>query len=390
MLNFRYYNPAMIVFGKDTQNKAGEYVAQFGGKSVLLHYGGGSIKKSGLYDTLVRSLKDAGLSVTELGGVMPNPRLSLVHEGIALCRKNNIDFILAAGGGSAIDSAKAIAIGAKYDGDVWDFYEGKANATESLPFGVVLTIPAAGSESSDSSVITNETTGRKYGYSCDSFIPKFAIMNPEFTFTLPDYQTACGASDILAHLMERYFTQVEHVDLTDRLIEATMKTILYYTPMALKNPNDYDVRAEIMWAGTVAHNNLLNTGRLGDWGSHCIEHELSALRDVAHGAGLSVVFPAWMKYCYKFNPDRFLQFATRVMDVELSFDRKEESILLGIERLEAFYTSIGMPIRLPQLGFVEADLAPMAEKCAMAGGGTVGNFKKLNKDDILSIYQLAM
>ncbi len=389
MLNFTYYNPAKIIFGKGTEATAGENCAQYG-KNVLLHYGGGSIKKSGLYDTLVKSLKDAGLAVTELGGVKPNPRLSLVHEGIRLCRENKIDFILAAGGGSAIDSAKAIAIGAKYDGDVWDFYEGKADATEALPIGVVLTIPAAGSESSDSSVITNEETGRKYGYSCDCFIPKFAIMNPEFTFTLPDYQTACGASDILAHLMERYFTQVEHVDLTDRLIEATMKTILYYTPMALKKPNDYDIRAEIMWAGTIAHNNLLNTGRIGDWGSHGIEHELSALRDVAHGAGLAVIFPAWMKYCYKDNPDRFLQFATRVMGVELSFDRKEEAILLGIERLEAFYKSIGLPIRLPDLGFVEADLAPMAEKCAMSRGGTIGNFKKLNKDDILNIYKLAM
>ncbi len=389
MLNFNYYNPAEIIFGKDTEQEAGRYAAQYG-KNVLLHYGGGSIKKSGLYNTLVRSLKDAGLTVIELGGVMPNPRLSLVHEGVRLCREHKIDFILAAGGGSVIDSAKAISIGAKYDGDVWDFYDGKADAVEALPLGVVLTIPAAGSESSNSSVITNEETGRKYGYSAACFVPKFAIMNPVFTFTLPAYQTACGASDILAHLMERYFTQVKHVDLTDRLIEATMKTILYYTPMALKSPEDYDVRAEIMWAGTIAHNNLLNTGRIGDWSSHAIEHELSALRDVAHGAGLAVIFPAWMKYCYKDNIDRFLQFAVRVMGVELSFDRKEECILTAIDRLEAFYTSIGMPTRLPELGFTENDLAPMAKKLAQSRGGELGNFKVLREEDILNIYKLAI
>ncbi|MFA9381454.1 MAG: iron-containing alcohol dehydrogenase [Acetanaerobacterium sp.] len=387
MLNFNYYNPARIIFGSDTEQQAGKYAAQYG-KRVLLHFGGGSIKKSGLYDTLVRSLTDAGLTVTELGGVKPNPRLSLVREGIRLCHENKIDFILAAGGGSVIDSAKAIAIGSRYDGDVWDFYKGTAEATESMPLGVVLTIPAAGSESSTSSVITNEEEGRKFGCNCAHFIPKFAIMNPKFTCTLPAYQTACGASDILAHLMERYFTQVTHVDLTDRLLEATMKTILYYAPMAIKAPNDYDVRAEIMWAGTIAHNNLLDTGRIGDWGSHQIEHELSALRDVAHGAGLAIVFPAWMKYCYSANPDRFLQFATRVMDVELSFDRKEECILTAIARLEAFSISIGMPTRLPELGFTADDLAPMAQKCTSKG--TVGNFKKLDKDDVLSIYRLAM
>ncbi len=390
MQNFTYHNPTAIIFGKDTEREAGKYAVAYG-KKILLHYGGGSIKKIGLYDTVLKSLRDAGAEVYELGGVQPNPRLSLVQEGIALCREKQIDFILAVGGGSAIDSAKAISIGVPYDGDVWDFYSGKAKATKSMPVGAVLTIPAAGSESSDSSVITNEATADKRGYTSQVFIPKFAILNPALTFSLPAYQTACGASDILAHLMERYFTQVTHVDLTDRLLEATMKTVLYYAPLVLKNPTDYDMRAEVMWAGTLAHNNLLNTGRIGDWASHGIEHELSALRDVAHGAGLAIIFPAWMKYCYSANIDRFVQFAVRVFDVELSFDRKEEIVFEAINRLEAFYKSIGMPIRLPELGFTQQDLPHMAEKCvSFRPNNHIGNFKSLDKNDVLEIYKLAM
>ncbi len=386
MLNFVYENPTKIVFGKGTEKLTGELCAAYG-KRVLLHFGGGSIKVSGLYDSIVDSLRGAGLTVTELGGVQPNPRLSLVREGIRLCRENHIDFILAVGGGSVIDSAKAIAIGARYDGEVWDFYAKSSDAKDSIPLGVVLTIPAAGSESSDSSVITNEETGAKNGYSSSVFIPRFAVMNPEFTYSLPAYQTACGASDILAHLMERYFTQVNHVDLTDRLIEATMKTVLYYAPMAIANPKDYDIRAEIMWAGTLAHNNLLNTGRIGDWGSHMLEHELSALRDVAHGAGLSVIFPAWMKYCHSANLDRFVQFAVRVMGVELSFDRKEDTILTAISRLEAFYRSIGLPTRMSELGFIQSDIDVMAER--LSRFTQIGNFKKLGLVDFKEIYKLA-
>jgi hypothetical protein len=272
----------------------------------------------------------------ELGGVQPNPRLSLVKQGIELCRKHNIDFILAVGGGSVIDSAKAIAVGVPYEGDVWDFYSGKAVPEKALPVGVVLTIPAAGSEASKSSVITNEDGWYKRGLNVEIIRPKFAIMNPEITFTLPPYQTACGAADIMAHVMERYFTHQKDVDFTDRLCEATLKTIIKNVPIVLEEPENYQARAEIMWASTIAHNDLLSTGRIGDWASHAIEHELSGIYDVPHGAGLAVVFPAWMKYVYKEDVDRFVQFATRVWDVEMDFSNPERTALEGIYRLTQF------------------------------------------------------
>ncbi|MDF2567497.1 MAG: iron-containing alcohol dehydrogenase [Oscillospiraceae bacterium] len=390
MINFSFYNPAKIIFGKDTEKQIADEIKKYG-SNVLIHYGGGSIKRSGLYDKIIGILDETGISHTELGGVQPNPRLSLVHEGVALCKNNNIQFILAVGGGSTIDSAKAIALGAVYDGDVWDFFEGKANPKESLPIGTVLTIPAAGSESSDAVVVTNEKNMLKRGYNNELTIPKFSVLNPESTFTLSNYQTACGASDILAHLMERYFTNVTHVDLTDRLIEATYKTILNYAPRAIQENNDYDARAEVMWAGCVAHNNLLDTGRIGDWASHSIEHELSAHNDVAHGAGLSIVFPAWMKYVYKENVQRFVQFATRMFDVQLSCEHTEEIILEGIKRLETFYKSLGLPTRLSEIGIGESDIEQLAEKCLCdKQGGIIGNFKKLGKEDVISIYKLAL
>ncbi len=391
MINFEFYNPARIIFGKDTEAEVGKQIVKYG-KRVLLHYGGGSIKTNGVYDKVVKSLKDEGLFFIELSGVVPNPRLSLVKEGIRLCKENNIDFILAVGGGSVIDSSKGIAVGVKYGGDVWDLYMDNsklAQLSEALPVGVVLTIPAAGSESSTASVITNEGGWLKRAIGTELIIPKFAVLNPESSFTLPAYQTACGASDILAHLMERYFTQVPNVDFTDRMIEANIRTILNNAPLALKKPHDYNIRAEIMWSGAVAHNNLLNTGRIGDWGSHDIEHEISGAYDIAHGAGLSIVFPAWMKYVYKQNIDKFIQFAMRVFNVDFSFDDKEQIVFEMIERLEAWYERMGLPTRLSDVNIGSERIREMADKC-MVGRKHVGNFQKLNADDVYEIYRLAL
>jgi alcohol dehydrogenase YqhD (iron-dependent ADH family) len=306
MLNFNYYNPTRVVFGKGTIEQVGALVAPYG-KKVLLHFGGGSIRKNGVYTQVTASLKKAGLQVVELGGVVPNPRLSLVREGIKLCRDEKIEMILAVGGGSVIDSAKAIGFGARLSDqeDVWDDYYMNQDCAvaDTIPVGVVLTIPAAGSESSTGTVITDWDNNLKRAVNSETIIPKFAIMDPQTNFSLPAYQTACGASDILAHLQERYFTQEKHNDLSDRLLESAMKNIISYAPLALKHPNDYRYRAELMWTGTIAHNNLLNQGRVGDWASHDIEHELSGLYDIAHGAGLAIVFPAWMKYVYRDNLD---------------------------------------------------------------------------------------
>lgn len=389
MLNFEFYNPARIVFGRGAEEKTGELAKRLGTKA-LLHYGGGSVKATGVYDKVVRSLEKAGVPYVELSGVKPNPRLSLVHQGIKLCRDEGVDFVLAVGGGSVIDSAKAIAAGVPYDGDVWDFYldEEKGPFT-ALPIGVVLTIPAAGSESSTGSVITNETGWLKRAMNKEVLIPKFAVMNPEFTFTLPPYQTACGASDILAHMFERYFTQVEHTDLTDRLLEAAMKTLLIYAPIVMENPTDYDARAEVMWTGTIAHNNLLNTGRIGDWASHNLEHELSGIYDIAHGAGLSIVFPAWMRHCHKAKPARFVQLAMRVFDVDLAMEDDEKIIEEMIRRLETWYKRLGLPVRMSDAGIAGDRIGEMAKKLFI-GQPEQGNFMRLTEEDALQIYKLAL
>jgi len=384
MENFVFQNATKIIFGRNSEALTGTETKRYG-KKVLLHYGGGSIKKSGLYDTVVKSLKEADIEFVELAGVKPNPRLSLVKEGIGLCRENGIDFILAVGGGSVIDSAKAISIGVPYKGDVWDFYTGKAVFKEALPLGVILTIPAAGSEASGGSVITNEEGW--YKRPTGTGRPQFAILNPELTYTLPPYQTACGAADIMAHVMERYFTNVPYVDLTDRLCEATLKTVIKNVPIALEEPENYNARAEIMWAGTIAHNDLLGTGRVGDWGTHDIEHELSGIYDVAHGAGLAAIFPAWMKYVYRRDVNRFAQFATRVWDVEYCFENPERTVLEGIRRMEAYFRSIGLPVTLKELGIPDDRLEEMAGKATETR--YLGNFVKLDKDAVLSILKLA-
>jgi alcohol dehydrogenase YqhD (iron-dependent ADH family) len=388
MENFRFFNSTAIIFGRDTEKLVGAETKKRG-KRVLVHFGGGSIKKSGLYDRVVGSLRESGIAFFELGGVKPNPRLSLVHEGVDLCRKNNVDFILAVGGGSVIDSAKAIALGATNTGDVWDFYMGKAAPTEALPIGCVLTIPAAGSESSQSSVITNEEGKLKRFCDTEILRPSFAIMNPELSFTLPPYQTACGASDIMAHVMERYFTNSRHVELTDRLCESVLKTVIENAPIALGDPENYDARAEIMWAGAIAHNDLLGTGRIGDWASHMIEHELSAINDVAHGAGLAIVFPAWMKYVCNHDIRSFVRFAVRVWNVDEDFHDPEKTAWEGIRRLENFFESIGLPTRLSEIGIVEKDFDMIAEKCRRFDGDTVGNFVRLDGKAIKKILEIA-
>lgn len=387
MLDFTFSNTTKIVFGKGVEEKVGKEAAVWG-KKILLHYGGGHIVRSGLKEKVEIALKEAGIEYVELGGVQPNPRLSLVQEGINLARAEQVDLILAVGGGSVIDSAKAIAIGVPYDGDVWDFYAGKAKAEGSLPVGVILTIPAAGSESSPSSVITNEDGWLKRGYGALVMRPKFALMNPELTFSLSAYQTACGVADMVAHIMERYFTNEPDVGFSDHLCEAALRSIIQEAPVAIAEPENYGARANIMWAGTVAHNDLLGMGRSEDWASHDIEHELSALYDVAHGAGLAIVFPAWMKYVYQTNPQRFVQFAVRVFNVEQDFHNPERTILEGIRRLEDFFRRIGLPTTLAEADIPADRLTEMAEKATKQDSIKLGGLLPLGQKDVLAIYEL--
>ncbi|WP_100333630.1 iron-containing alcohol dehydrogenase [Bacillus alkalisoli] len=386
MNDFIFQNSTKIIFGKNTENQVGIETSQFS-KKVLLHYGGGSIKKSGLYDKVIQKLQEQNIEVFELGGVKPNPRVSLVREGVSICKENDIAFILAVGGGSVIDSAKAIAAGANYDGDVWDFFSGEAEVTDCIPLGVVLTIPAAGSETSSGTVITNEEGWLKRSALHPSMRPKFAILNPELTYTLPAYQTACGITDMMSHILERYFTTDKNVDLTDRLCEATLKSIIKNGPIVLEEPINYDARAEIMWAGTIAHNDILGTGRTGDWASHDIEHEISGIYDIAHGAGLAIIFPAWMKYVYKHDLNRFVQYANRVWDVEVDLHNLEHTAIEGIKRTEQFFQSIGMPITLNEAKIGDEHFLEMAKKATERW--PLGNFKKLHEEDVYEIYQLA-
>ena len=388
MNNFSYYSPTQILFGKDTHLQVGQLLKEKNVKKVLFHYGGGSIHKTGLYTQIITSLQQAEVTFIELGGVKPNPRLDMVRQGVEICKKENIDFILAVGGGSTIDSAKAIAVGAKYNGDVWDFYAKKAVATSALPVGTVLTIPAAGSETSPNSVITKEDTNEKLGYGTDLIRPVFAILNPELCYTLPAYQMACGVSDMLAHLMERYFTNTTDVDYTDRVLEASMRSIIQTAPRLLENPKDYQAWANIMWAGTMAHNGILGMGREEDWGSHNIEHQLSAVYDIAHGAGLAVIFPAWIKYVYPTNKNRFVQFALRVFHCDAALENIDGVIMQAVEKLQAFYHRMGLPTSLKEMNIDQSHFAQMA-KTAVQFGPT-GKFQKLGEEDVYKIYQLAL
>ncbi len=393
MDNFNFYSPTEFVFGKGRESECGKYVKKNGGTKVLIHYGGGSVIRSGLLDRVKESLTAEGISFTELGGVQPNPRDTKVYEGIELCKTEGVDFILAVGGGSVIDSSKAIALGALYDGDFWDFYDKKAVIEKALPVGTVLTIAAAGSEGSGNTVITKTDGMWKRGAGSDVLRPKFSVMNPELTFTLPAYQTACGATDIMAHVFERYFTNTTEVEITDRMCEAVLCTIIKEVPRVLENPENYDARANIMWAGTMAHNNICGVGREQDWNSHGLEHELSGLYDVAHGAGLAVMMPAWMEFVMSHNVMRFAQMAVRVFGVAMNFENPEETAKLGIKAFRKFLRSIGMPINFAELGAKEEDIPELAEKFAVTKigtNGTTGGFVKLTKEDAAEIYRIAV
>lgn len=390
MENFTFYSPTKFVFGKDTENQAGALVNEFGGSKVLIHFGGGSAKKSGLIDRVEKSLTAAGIKFVELGGVHPNPLSTLVYEGIDLCKKEGVDFILAVGGGSAIDSAKAIAIGACYDGDFWDFYSGKAQAKKALPVGTVLTIAAAGSEGSPDTVITKAEGMVKRGYGNDILRPRFSILNPALTQTLPAYQTACGITDIMAHVCERYFTNTKNVETTDRLCEAVLLAMINEAPKVIANPNDYEARANIMWGGMVAHNNIVGVGRAQDWNSHGIEHELSGMYDCAHGAGLAVIMPAWMSFVYKHDVMRFAQWAVRVWNCKMDFTNPEKTALDGIAAFRSFLTSIGMPSTLGEVGGKEKDIPQLVKNFGLPEGGRTGGFVQLSSEDIAEIYRLAL
>lgn len=391
MFDFKYYTPTKVIFGKGTESKVAELIKEFGGKKVLIHYGGGSVIRSGLMKKVTDTLDEAGISYVSLGGAVPNPRLGLVREGIELCKKENVDFLLAVGGGSAIDSAKAIGYGVFNEGDVWDFYDYKRQAKGCLPLGVILTIAATGSEMSDSSVITKEEGLVKRGYSSDFGRAKFAIMNPELTMTLPDYQTACGCTDIMMHTMERYFSNGGHMELTDSLAEGLLRTVKENAKILVKDPKNYDARAEVMWAGSLAHNGLTGCGSDGgDWMTHKLEHELGGLYDVAHGAGLAAIWGSWARYVYKDCLPRFKRFAIKVMDVpEVGTD--EEIALKGIEAVEDFYREIKMPTNLRELGVnaTEEDMAAMAHKCAVGVNGGKGSAKFLKEEDMLAIFKAA-
>lgn len=390
MENFNFYSPTEFVFGKGRENECGTYVKKFGGSKVLVHYGSGSVVKSGLLDRVKKALESQSIPYVELGGVKPNPRDTLVYEGIELCKKENVDFILAVGGGSVIDSSKAIAVGVPYDGDFWDFYCGKSEIKAAIPVATVLTIAAAGSEGSGDSVITKENGMLKRGAGSEFMRPKFSIMNPELTCTLPAYQTACGATDIMAHVFERYFTNTTEVEITDRLCEAVLMTMVKETPRVFADPNNYEARANIMWAGTVAHNGIVGVGRSQDWNSHGIEHELSALYDCAHGAGLAVIMPSWMEFVMSHNVMRFAQMASRVFGVPMNFENPEDTAKKGIKAFRTFLRSIGMPINFSELGAKEEDIPYLVEKFGLGKDGRTGGFVSLSSEDVASIYKIAV
>ena len=379
MNNFVFFPATKYVFGRGVENKAADELKAFGMKKPLIVYGKGSVVRSGLLDRVKKSLDDAGIEYAELGGVQPNPVDSKVYEGIELAKKEGIDSVLAVGGGSSIDTAKAIAAAIPYDGDFWDFYCGKAKVKQALP--------AAGSEGSGNTVITKLDGLHKLGMGSDVLRPKFALMNPELTFTLPPYQTAAGITDMMAHIMERYFSNTPNVEITDRVAEGVLKAIIAEAPKVIADPEDYDARANIMWSGTLAHNGVCSGGREEDWATHGLEHELSAVYDVTHGAGLAVMFPAWMTYAMQENPGKLAQFARRVFDIEEADDSKAAA--LGIEALKKFLTSIGMPVSMKELGVENPDCGLLAEKVTENKGAVFGNYIKIDRDTARRIYEIA-
>ena len=394
MKNFNYYAPTQVAFGRNSESQVAELVKKHGGSKVLMHYGGQSAIRSGLLAKVEQILTEAGIAYVKLGGVKPNPRLSLVRKGIELCKEENVDFLLAVGGGSVIDSCKAISSGRFYQGDVWTLYEHKDHATQYLPIGCILTIPAAGSEMSNGSVITNDEVESwlKKDYCVDEFRCKFAIMNPELTFTLPAWQTACGITDMMMHTMERYFSKDDDMETTDAIAEAILRTCMKEGPLALANPTDYTCRANIMWAGTLAHNDLTGCGTTGDWATHNIEHELSGLFDVSHGAGLAAVWGSWARYTRNENLPRFARFAHNVMGIDTTNMSDMEASETGIKAMEQFFRSIGMPTDIHTLvgkDITDAEIEEMAQKCTNGDTTTIGGLKILHAADIVKIYQMA-
>lgn len=392
MQNFNYYAPTRVVFGKGAENEVGKLIKEQNCKKVLVHYGGGSVIRSGLLDRVYTSLEAEGIAYTTLGGVVPNPRLSKVREGIELCQREGVDFILAVGGGSVIDSSKAIGYGLTNEGEVWDFYTKKCTATACLPIGTILTIAAAGSEMSDSSVITNEDGWIKRGYSSNYCRCKFAILNPELTYTLPDYQTQSGCVDIMMHTMERYLNHSTNMEMTDGISEALICTVMKNSRILKQDPTNYEARAEVMWAGSLSHNGLTGCGTDGgDWASHQLEHELGGMFDVAHGAGLAAVWGSWARYVYKDRADRFAKLAENVLMVPHD-DNLEKTALAGIEAMEDYYRSVDMPTSLRELGIepTEEQIQELADKCSFQNTRTIGKVKVLNREDIAKIYRMAL
>ena len=390
MENFEFVSPTHFVFGKKAELQIGEKLAAAGAKKALVHFGGKSAQASGLIERVCRTLEEAGIAHVELGGVRPNPEISLVREGVKICKNQGIDWIVAVGGGSVIDSSKAIANGACIDEDVWTLFENKRTDHAVLPIAVVLTIPAAGSEASKNTVISNDALGRKTGYPNNNQRPKFAFMNPELTFTLPAYQTAAGITDMYAHLLERFFDDVGAVPVTDNLNLGVMKTIRAQAPRVLTDPENYDARANIMWAGMLCHQGLAGVGRHEDWASHGLEHELSALHpSITHGAGLAVMFPAWMEYVYSENPGRFAYYGSEVFGLAPTGDICADA-LSAIDETRSFFASLGMPTTLEELGVEESDIEAMIPTLRENKGDVFGSFKKLTMDDARAIYRSAL
>ena len=389
MNNFNFWTPTRYSFGKGVEELVGKQAAEIGAKKILLVYGGKSAKKSGLLDRVMKSLEEQNIEITELGGINPNPTDDRVYEGIDLVRKNNIDTLIVVGGGSAIDTAKAIAAGALYDGDFWDFFCGKASIEAALPIGVVLTIPAAGSEGSGNAVITKIDGMHKISIRTEYQLrPKFALLNPELPFALPPYQTASGIADMMAHIMERYFSPTDDVQLTDRISEGILKAIIEESPKVIENPEDYEARANIMWSGTLAHNGICGCGRVEDWTSHAMEHEISALYGVTHGAGLAVVFPAWMTFMAEHKPAKIAQFARRVCGVQ---DRDDKTAALeGISALRGFFSSIGLPINFGELGINTPDIGTLVRKLHENKGVEIGGYFRLTQVETYEIYKLML
>ena len=390
--DFNYYAPTRVIFGRESEKQLAQLIRQEGGTRVLVHYGGGSARRSGLLDRTFASLREAGIPFVELGGVVPNPLLSKVQEGIDLCRREKVDFILAVGGGSVIDSAKAIGYGVGYDGDVWDFWDGKGTPQQCLPIGTILTIPAAGSEMSNSCVITRDEGLLKRGINCDLCRCRFCIMNPELTYTLPPYQTAAGATDIMMHTMERYFSNCCEMTLTDSLAEALLRTVKDSAIEVMRNPEDYRHRSQIMWAGSLSHNDLMECGTGKDFATHRLEHELSAVYGVTHGAGLAAIWASWARYVMPKHIGRFVQFAVNVMGVTNDFAHSEATAIKGIEAMEQFYRTIGMPTSIGELlghTISDEEISTLADRASRGGTITLGGMEVLQKEDMIKIYKMA-